>query len=69
MQVTSQAMNRFAQSRVTVFVGAFGSGKTELALNLAIRLAHAAERPNKHSHSRLCELIHRLRRNSSHSRE
>ena len=42
MQVTSQAMNQFAQSRVTVFVGAFGSGKTELALNLAIRLAHAA---------------------------
>ena len=42
MQVTSQAMNQFAQSRVTVFVGAFGSGKTELALNFAIRLAHAA---------------------------
>ena len=34
-------MNRFALSRVTVFVGAFGSGKTELALNFAIRLANA----------------------------
>ena len=36
-------MDQFAKSRVTVFVGAFGSGKTELALNFAIRLAGAGD--------------------------
>jgi len=42
MEGTEETMNQFAQSRVTVFVGAFGSGKTELALNFAIRLAGAS---------------------------
>lgn len=41
MDGTTQRMERFALSRATVFVGAFGSGKTELALNFAIRLAEA----------------------------
>ncbi len=43
MEGTAETMNQFAQSRVTVFVGAFGSGKTELALNFAIRLAGARD--------------------------
>jgi len=41
MDGTTQMIDQFALSRVTVFVGAFGSGKTELALNFAIRLADA----------------------------
>jgi len=41
MEGTANTMNEFVQSRVIVFVGAFGSGKTELALNFAIRLAGA----------------------------
>ena len=41
MEGTEETRSQFAQSRVTVFVGAFGSGKTELALNFAIRLAGA----------------------------
>ncbi len=41
MKGTMQAMDQFAKSRVTVFVGAFGSGKTELALNFAMCLADA----------------------------
>lgn len=41
MEDVEQTINQFAQSRVTVLVGAFGSGKTELALNFAIRMADA----------------------------
>ncbi len=38
-----QTMDQFTRSRVTILVGAFGSGKTELAVNLAIRMAGAAD--------------------------
>ena len=41
MDDTTHTIDQFALSRVTVFVGAFGSGKTELSLNFAIRLADA----------------------------
>ncbi|HBK61826.1 MAG TPA: hypothetical protein DDZ84_13715 [Firmicutes bacterium] len=42
MRHTEQSMIQFTRSRATILVGAFGSGKTELAVNFATRMADSA---------------------------
>ena len=37
-------MDKFRRSRVTIFTGAFGSGKTELSANFAGKLSDEYER-------------------------
>ena len=37
-------MDKFRRSRVTIFTGAFGSGKTELSANFAAKLSDEYER-------------------------